>query len=235
MYLDTDLPMLEKLTIYGELKFPNDPARPVQMLMADSIHIKSTGLLTAGDEENKINATTIDIIVSNEIISEGSLNLFGGDHTSSFSPPQHDHPSAPPAPRPSNDGRNETSFNRTIYDQSGQELNFTLYHRKQNGTGDYDPKLYYPNGTMFNTTFYQKNGTTFKPPAKPEVNETLLFNDYLNQTDAFKDEMKADLKSRKTPFGKLMQPSEAGWMEIWLGAEFVKSLVEGDRLFVSAT
>lgn len=111
----------------------------------------------------------------------------------------------------------------------------TLYHRKENGTADYDPKLYYPNGTMFNTTFYQKNGTSFVPPSKPEVNETMLFKDYLNQTDAFKDEMKADLRSRKTPFGKLMQPSEAGSMEIWLGAEFVKSLVEGDRLFVSAT
>lgn len=53
------------------------------MLMADSIHIKSTGLLTAGDPLNKINASTIDIIVSKEIISDGSLNLFGGDHTTS--------------------------------------------------------------------------------------------------------------------------------------------------------
>lgn len=110
---------MEKLTIYGELKFPNDPARPVQMLMADSIHIKSTGLLTAGDEENKINASTIDIIVTKEIISDGSLNLFGGDHSSSSSHPQQPHPEPLPAPQLSIDGRNETSFNRTIYDQSG--------------------------------------------------------------------------------------------------------------------
>lgn len=29
MYLDSDLPILETLTIYGELKFVNDPSRPV--------------------------------------------------------------------------------------------------------------------------------------------------------------------------------------------------------------
>lgn len=88
---------------------------------------------------------------------------------------------------------------------------------------------------MFNNTFYQKNGSTFHPPTRPEINETQLFKDYLNQTDAFKDDMKKDLGSRKTLFGKLMQPSEAGSMEIWLETQFVKSVVEGDRLFISAT
>lgn len=62
-----------------------------------------------------------------------------------------------------------------------------------------------------------------------------MFKDYLNQTVAFKDEIKRDLKSRKNLFGRLKQPSESGEMEIWLGVEFVKQIVEGDKLFISAT
>lgn len=55
------------------------------MLIADTIHIKPTGILTAGNEFQYIVNTTINIIADKGIINEGSLNLFGG-HLDSTSP-----------------------------------------------------------------------------------------------------------------------------------------------------
>lgn len=85
MVMDIEMPILTKLTVEGELIFQDNATRPVQMLIADTIHIKPTGILTAGNEFQYIVNTTINIIADKGIINEGSLNLFGG-HLDSTSP-----------------------------------------------------------------------------------------------------------------------------------------------------
>lgn len=135
------------------------------MLMAESIHIKKTGLLTAGDEIAPIQHSTIDIIASQEIINEGSLNLFGGEGAqpvSTYSSPK-EQPAAPPVP----EGRNASSFNGTVYWQNGTQFNGTLYRRLEiNSTDRYEPRFYMGNGSLFNHTMFDKNGTEFSPPTR---------------------------------------------------------------------